>query len=47
MIIGGNNMEMFFIVILFFMNIILYLMYKQCENDIENLVRIIKNIRKR
>lgn len=39
-------MEMFLIVIIFFMNIMLFLMYKQCENDIENLVRIIKNIRK-
>lgn len=40
-------MEMLLIVILFFMNIMLFLMYKQCENDIENLVRIINNIRKR
>lgn len=40
-------MEMFLILLLFFMNIILFLMYKQCEKDIENLIRIIKNIRKR
>lgn len=40
-------MEMFLIIILFFMNIMLFLMFKQCENDIEKLLRIIENIRKR
>ena len=34
---GGKKMEMFFIILLFLMNIMLFLMYKDLQKDIEDL----------